>query len=270
MWATNLKILALVIGTLGAYTLVASIIPQVQSDVPTELTFGSEVSAAELVAAGEQIYAGAGGCTTCHGLGTRAPNLLTDEGGQGTIGTRCGNRVSGEDCKAYLHRSLVEPMAHVVEGYQPIMQDMSRTLSPAQIWSVVAYLQSLGGEVTVSGEDVAAAQQASGSGAAGAAPGAAAATTTAMSTTTDPVEIMQQSQCLLCHVLRGQGGPIGPSFDGMGARLTADYIRRSILQPNADTASGFAAMAGTMPQTFGQQLSAAQLEALVQFLSQQR
>lgn len=269
MWATNLKIVALVIGTLSAYTLVASIIPQVQSDVPTELTFGSEVSAAELVAAGEQLYAGAGGCTTCHGLGTRAPNLLTDEGGQGTIGARCGSRVPGEDCKAYLHRSLVEPMAYVVEGYQPIMQDMSRTLSPAQIWSVIAYLQSLGGEVTVSGEDVAAAQEAGG-GATGAGAGAAPAATTAMSTTTDPEEIMQQSQCLLCHVLRGQGGPIGPSFDGMGARLTADYIRRSILQPNADTASGFAALAGTMPQTFGQQLSAAQLEALVQFLSQQR
>ena len=49
--------------------------------------------------------------------------------------------------------------------------------------------------------------------------------------------------------------------------LTAEQIRRSILEPNADTAQGYAAVAGTMPQTFGQQLTAAQLESLVRYLS---
>jgi len=56
----------------------------------------------------------------------------------------------------------------------------------------------------------------------------------------------------------------------MGARLKADYIRRGILTPNADTAKGFEKFAGTMPQTFGQMLSAAQLEALVQFLANRK
>jgi hypothetical protein len=37
--------------------------------------------------------------------------------------------------------------------------------------------------------------------------------------------------------------------------------------PNADTAQGYAQFAGMMPQTFGSQLSAAQLEAMVQFLA---
>ncbi|MCI0432935.1 MAG: cytochrome c, partial [Gemmatimonadetes bacterium] len=145
----NLKVFGVVLATIAVYTLLANAIPQVQSEVPEELSFGAGVTAEQLVAAGDQLYQGAGGCTACHGLGTRAPNLLTDEGGTGTIGSRCATRVSGKDCKAYLHESLTEPNAFVVGGYQPIMPDLRRTLSGAQIWALVAYLQSLGGEVTV-------------------------------------------------------------------------------------------------------------------------
>ena len=56
----------------------------------------------------------------------------------------------------------------------------------------------------------------------------------------------------------------------MGRRLSADRIRRGILMPNADTAKGYEKFAGMMPATFGQQLSAAQLEAIVQFLSDRK
>jgi len=152
---TNLKVVALVLGLLAFYTLLANAIPQVQSEVPQELSFTGSVSAEELVAAGDQLYQGAGGCTACHGLGTRAPNLLADEAGTGVIGARCTNRVAGEDCKTYLHESMINPTAFVVPGYQPIMPDLRRTLSDQQIWALVAYLQSQGGEVTVSGEDLA-------------------------------------------------------------------------------------------------------------------
>src|SRR5829696_7187292 len=147
MWATNLKVLAVVLGTIGLFTLVANTIPQVQSEVPQELTLSADVTPEQLVTAGEQIYAGSGGCTSCHGLGTRAPNLTTDNAGEGTIGARCAKRKPGMSCKDYLHESLVKPGAFVVSGFQPIMPDMSRSLSPAQIWTVVAYLESLGGEV---------------------------------------------------------------------------------------------------------------------------
>jgi hypothetical protein len=51
------------------------------------------------------------------------------------------------------------------------------------------------------------------------------------------------------------------------ASLERDYIRRSILQPAADTAPGFEQFAGTMPPTFGDQLTAAQLEAIVDYLA---
>ncbi|MGH7502479.1 MAG: c-type cytochrome [Longimicrobiales bacterium] len=263
---TNLKVFAVVLVTIAVYTLLANAIPQVQSEVPAEISFGAGVTAEELVSAGETLYQGAGGCTACHGLGTRAPNLLTDEGGTGTIGTRCARRVSGQDCKTYLHESMIEPGKFVVAGYQPIMPDLRRTLSGAQIWALVAYLESLGGEVTVTAEDVAAASAASGA-AGGAAAGGAAAGGALAGGSTDPRELIQAGTCLACHKLGAEGGPIGPPFDGMGGRIDADRIRSGILMPNADTADGFAAMAGTMPATFGEQFNAAQLEALVQFLA---
>ena len=154
MWGTNLRILGVVLGTIALYTLLANAIPQVESEVPEELSFTGDVSPEQLIEAGQELYDGAGGCTACHGLGTRAPNLLTDQGGLGAIGARCGQRVAGEDCKAYLHQSMVDPNAYVVEGFQPIMPDMSRTLSEAQIWSMIAFLQSQGGEVTVTAADL--------------------------------------------------------------------------------------------------------------------
>src|SRR5213083_2890589 len=127
MWTTNLKILGIVLGTLALYTLIANSIPQVQSEVPRALSLGADVTPEQLVQAGEQVFNGIGGCTTCHGLGTRAPNLLTDEKGAGTIGARCGKREAGKACKQYLYESLTQPGAFVVTGYEPIMPDMSRT-----------------------------------------------------------------------------------------------------------------------------------------------
>ncbi len=270
LW-TNVKILLVVLGTLGTFTVVANSIPQVESDVPEELTFSGEVTAAELVTAGEELYDGAGACTSCHGLGTRAPNLLTDEGGTGTIGVRCGNRVPGEDCKTYLHRSMIEPHAYVVEGYPPIMPDQSRTLSPAQIWALVAYLQDQGGEVTVTGADIEASgggspgAPAGGGGAAGAPPAAGGPVTAS----TDPGEILQANNCTVCHSLSGPS-PIGPSFEGMGSRLSADQIRAGILDPAATAAAGYEQFLGTMPTNFGEALTARQLEAVVAFLVAQR
>jgi mono/diheme cytochrome c family protein len=263
MWRTNLRILALALGVVGFYTAIAHVIPQLQSEVPDALALTSDATPEALASAGEKIYNGAGGCTACHGLGTRAPNLITDYAGQGPIGARCGSRKQGMDCKAYLHESLVKPTAYVVPGFEPIMPDMSRQLSPDQIWAVVAYLQSQGGEVTVTANDL----KPTGGGSAAAAPAATGAPITA---TLDPVQLYNEKGCVGCHQLDGKGGQVGPSFDHIGARRDAAYIRRSILEPNADTAKGFEKFAGTMPTTFGHQLSAAQLEALVKFLASHR
>ena len=264
MWQTNLKVVTVVLVTVGLYTGVANWIPQVQSEPPEELSFTGDVSPEELVAAGQELFLGAGGCSACHGSGTRAPNLRTSEDDLGPIGARCGDRVSGQDCKAYLHASLTDPTAHVVEGYGAIMPDASRTLSPAQIWSLVAYLQSMGGEVTVTGDDIEA-EPATGSD-----DGSAGSSSPLLAGgSTDPMAVLEAGTCLACHTLGDQGGPIGPSFDDIGSRRDADHIRRSILVPSADTTEGYEAVAGTMPANFGEQMSAAQLEAVVRFLASQ-
>jgi len=263
MLVENLKILGVVIGTVGAFTLVANAIPQLQSEVPIEITF---VSTEALIEDGEILFNGAAGCTNCHGLGARAPNLLTDHEGTGTIGVRCVNRVPGEDCKAYLYSSMVDPNAYLVDGFAPIMQDQRSSLSNTQIWALVAFLQSLGGEVTVALEDIEATDTGSSS-PAGAAAGAAPAIASS-----DPVEIITTLGCLGCHEFDGGGFAMGPSFNGIGARVDADYIRQSILDPGADAADGFEQYLAplAMPATFGDQLTASQLEAVVQFLVSQR
>src|ERR1041384_7156390 len=119
MWATNLKVVAIVLGTLALYTLIANKIPQVQSEVPQSLALGANVTPEQLVAAGEKVFNGIGGCTPCPGLGPRAPTLLTDETGTGPIGARCGKREPGKTCKQYLFESLDNPTPYVVAGYTP-------------------------------------------------------------------------------------------------------------------------------------------------------
>ncbi len=266
MWIKNLKIVLLVILVLGVYTIIANSIPQMQSEVPQAIDLSGAVTAEQLVSAGEKVFNGAGGCTACHGLGTRAPNLLTDEKGAGPIGNRCGHRKPNMDCKAYLYESLTQPTAYVVAGYQPIMPDMRRTLPPEQIWAVIAFLESNGGTVDVTPDDIkSTASPVAPGGTSGANGGAAAAPTASLK----PEDIINANGCLGCHSLHGQGGTVGPHFDGVGSRRTADGIRSKILNPQApeNLTHGFENMKGVMPQTFGNQLTGAQLEALVHFLS---
>ncbi len=265
MWANNLRILGVVLGTLALYTLIANKIPQVQSEVPQALTLGANVTPEQLVSAGEQLYQGAGGCTACHGLGTRAPNLLTDEKGQGQIGARCATRESGKGCKAYLYESLTSPGAFVVTGYEPIMPDLSRTLSSQQLWALVAFLESQGGTVDVTASDVPAAASSDGGGSGGSGGAARIAGGSA-----DPMAVIRAAGCIGCHKVGGEGGAIGPDFTRIGARLSAAQIREGILAPDARIARGYEKFKGVMPKNFGDQLTAAQLESLVQFLASRK
>lgn len=259
---TNLKVLAVVLGTLGLYTWVANAIPQLESVVPEELSFSGDVTPQELVAAGENLFAGGGGCTTCHGLVTRAPNLRIDFNGEGTIGERCATRVEGQDCKAYLYESIINPASFVVEGFTA-MVFQARVLSSEQIWALIAYLQDQGGEVTVTSADFVSTAESDASGSADASAGAATGPVA-------PLEIMQANLCFGCHVLGDQGVPLGPTLDGVGGRLSADAIRKSILDPGAEASEGYEALINVMPPTLGQMLSEAQLEVLVWYLASQR
>lgn len=276
MWRTNLNIALVILVTLGLYTLVANAIPQVESEVPEAVAveIGPETTTEELVAMGERIYRGVGGCEACHGTGTRAPDLI------GVAGQACETRVPEMSCRDYLHQSLTDPNAHVVEGFQPIMPNVGRTLGEPQVWALVAFLESQGGEVTVTAAEIAEASggaaagegapagaagatgadgEAAGGGPAGAADGADAERGRAL---------VEAYGCLACHQLGGEGGPVGPAFEAM--RGDRAELRRAVLAPEADTAPGFEAFAGTMPVDFGQRMTAAELEALLDFMESLR
>ena len=63
MGVVDLKVGGVVFGTILVFTLVANAIPQVQSDVPELIAFGAEVTAEELVGAGQGLFQGAAGAS---------------------------------------------------------------------------------------------------------------------------------------------------------------------------------------------------------------
>ena len=232
----------------------ASLIPQVESPAPEVLEISGDLSGAELAELGEEVFRSAeSGCLACHGLGQeglRAPDLAG---------------IGGRETEAYLHESLVDPCATVVEGYDCIMPaTLAQSLGAAKITALVAFLQSQGGEVTVSLSASETESSAAESSAAG--PAVAGVTAEEIFANTLP-------SCATCHQLDavGAAGAVGPDLSRVGERLTADEIRLSILTPDAVIAEdcpGASCAAGIMPKTYGEQLNAMQLETLVMFLSE--
>ena len=172
-----------------------------QSEVPQKLSLGADATPEQLAAAGEKVYNGVGGCTACHGLGTRAPNLLIDERGTGAIGARCATREAGKSCKQYLYESLDQPGAFVAPGYQPIMPVITKIVPHDQIWALIAYLESLGGTVDVTASDV---QAAPAGGAAPGGGGGAAASAAFAGGSTEPKVLIKEAECTNCHKVHGE------------------------------------------------------------------
>ena len=80
------------------------------------------------------------GCKTCHSLDG---SKLVGPSMQG-IGTRAGTEVQGQSAQDYLHASIVDPNAHVVEGFtQGVMPSFKTALSDQQVNDLVAYLLTL-------------------------------------------------------------------------------------------------------------------------------
>jgi cytochrome c oxidase subunit 2 len=73
-------------------------------------------------------------------------------------------------------------------------------------------------------------------------------------------------QCGTCHTLADAGTTqeVGPDLDKVLAGKSADFIRESIVNPNAEIAPGY--QPGVMPQDFEQKLTAQQLDSLVEYL----
>jgi cytochrome c oxidase subunit 2 len=79
-------------------------------------------------------------------------------------------------------------------------------------------------------------------------------------------QVFVNAGCGACHTLADAGSTaqVGPDLDKVLPGLTADEIRQSIVDPDAEITPGY--QAGVMPGNFGEQLSSEQLDQLVQYL----
>jgi len=81
-------------------------------------------------------------------------------------------------------------------------------------------------------------------------------------------DIIAQFGCQACHRVLGNGGELGPDLEKVGARLSTEQIRQSIIEPEAVIAQGFPP--GLMPPNFAEQMSKEQLDTLVVFLNNRK
>src|SRR5437016_621970 len=181
---------------MGSYTYFANSIPQIESKPPQELSLeGGNVTPAQLVKAGEEIFKTKGTCEICHRIGqagTRAPDLAG-------VGSRAATRKPGMTAKAYLIESLIQPTAYIVEGYPPIMPAVDKPpigLNRSELWALTAFLESLGGTVDVALNDIPATAGQS----AGGAGGAAAASISLPGDAKSGEALFQgKAGCIACH-----------------------------------------------------------------------
>src|SRR5437867_4390627 len=239
------KVGAFSLVVMGTYTYYANSIPQIQSKPPAELSLeGGNVTPAQLVKAGEEIFHTKGTCEICHRIGqkgTRAPDLAG-------IGARAGKTKPGMSAKQYIIESLLQPGAYIVECYPNIMPQVDKppiALNRSELWALVAFLESLGGNVDVTLDDI---------------------PKTAGDPKAGEVVFTTKGGCIACHKAGKIGAsPVGPDLSQIAKIQTPDYIMKKILDPaGSGTVAGFPK--GVMPPMFGQTLTAKEYVDLVAFL----
>jgi len=241
--ATFFKVFFFNLAVIAFFLYVGNSIPQQRKDPPEELTLTADMPAAAFIKAGQEIFYGKGTCALCHEIGKkgeRCPDL-------GGVGARAETRVKEANYKGaatngpeYIVESLHNPTVYVVEGYQPSMPSLGRQFNDLEMVAIVSFLQSQGGEVTVTGQSRFPKWRGEGAAApAPAAPAAAAPVVVASSRGAKGEELVQQWACNTCHKFDGPDKLVGPSLWDIGARKDANYIRESILQPDAVIAEGF-------------------------------
>jgi mono/diheme cytochrome c family protein len=245
---------------MGGYSYFANSIPQIESKPPQELSLeGGNVTPAQLVKAGEEIFKTKGTCEICHRIGqkgTRAPDLAG-------IGARAGKTKPGMSAKQYIIESLLNPGAYVVEGYPNIMPAVDKppiALNRSEVWALTAFLESLGGTVDVTLNDIPATVGAAAAG------GAPAEVKIPGDPKAGEAVFAGKGACIACHKAGKIGAsPVGPDLSQIAKIQTPEYIMKKILDPKgAGTVAGFPP--GVMPQTFGQTLTAKEYVDVMAFL----
>lgn len=267
-----LKIVIFNIVILSFYALYSNMgIPQIKPEAPPKeekLDLGA-MTMDQFIALGDKIYTGKGTCELCHNpVGGRAPVL-------DTVAIIAVDRLKDAKYKGkatnpeeYLRESMIDTSAFVVAGFgvagtsdtKSPMPDVSTGaigLSPAEIDSVIAYLQNKAGvEVTVKIPTEAPAAKEGGE----AAPAAPAKT---------PEEVIAKYGCGACHIIGKEQGALGPDLSKIGASKNEAYLRQAILDPDAVIAKncpGAPCAPGMMPKDYAEKMTASEMEMLVKFM----
>ena len=247
---------------MGGYSWFANSIPQIESKPPQELSLeGGNVTPAQLVKAGEEIYHTKGTCEICHRIGqkgTRAPDLAG-------VGARAAKTKPGMSAKAYLIESLLQPQAYVVEGYPPIMPAVDKppiALNRSELWALTR-LPGVAGRHRRRDARTTSRRPRAPAAAGGGAPAE-------VKLPGDPkageAVFQGKGTCIACHKAGKIGAsPVGPDLSQIAKIQTPDYIMKKILDPKGmGTVAGFPP--GVMPQDLGTRLAAKEYMDLVAFL----
>jgi mono/diheme cytochrome c family protein len=106
------------------------------------------ISLEELLKIGKDLFDDKGGCIECHPAepdpDIEFPILTALIGG-----VEEHAKEKGKDVEAFLFESLVNPPAYIAEGMDDVMPATQDSLSNEEMIAVSAYIQSIGGKVTV-------------------------------------------------------------------------------------------------------------------------
>ncbi|CAG0942375.1 hypothetical protein BROC_01846 [Candidatus Brocadiaceae bacterium] len=234
-----LKITAFGIAVIGFYIYITIYVAGLSG------TGGGESASGVSPEAGEKIFWGDGQCSTCHKIGTsgsatRGPD---QEGLAGRAEERAKElgMPTGLD---YLVESIVEPDKYIVKGYDKIMPkvfDPPIMLSREKILAVLAYLQTLGGELDIGAimkykDKIPEASKKK------VKPWIAPIVVDAKEGEKVFFDETRPVTCGKCHVVNGRGTKVGPELTGIGAIQTPEYFLESILKPSAKIVKGYETM----------------------------
>lgn len=145
-----LKIAVLVVGTTAFYMYVGQMVPQKEVYPPVEVVLKADMSPAEMAKTGREIMDNKGLCFTCHTVGKKeGPYRFPDFD---NVDVHAKSRRPGYSDVDYLAESIYEPNVFIVPGFNPGMPVINKPpigLTDQEILCVIAYLQTLGGQTTV-------------------------------------------------------------------------------------------------------------------------
>jgi cytochrome c5 len=146
----GVNVVLVVLGATLFYTYVGHLVPQKELQPPPKVEITQDMTAAQLAKIGDQIAHTKGLCTTCHTIGSKeATHRFPDLAG---VAERAKTRVPGLDQLQYFAQTLCDPNAFIVPGFNPGMPTINKPpvgLTDEELHAVIAWLQSQGGEPTI-------------------------------------------------------------------------------------------------------------------------